>query len=68
MPQPASCLDVSQAISMSALYPSHVLITAAEAEDLLDYMQHQYVCQTDHPALWQLLDRLARIRQGSVGW
>jgi|GEM_PF-3673623 len=68
MPQ---CLDLSQAIRAAPaprLYPSHILITAAEADDLLDYMEHQYVRQPDHPALSQLLHRLERIRQGSVGW
>jgi len=70
MPQ-TSLVDLSQArntASAPRLYPSHILITAAEADGLLDYMEHQYVRQPDHPALSQLLHRLERIRHGSVGW
>ena len=49
------------------LFPSHVLISAHEAEDLIDYMRDQYLNQNKHPALHELLQRLGRLLEGSVG-
>ena len=45
--------------------PSHVLISAEEAEALLMYMRDQYLSKQTHPALHQLLERLDRLIKAS---
>lgn len=46
------------------LFPSHVLISAQEAEDLMAYMRDQYLNQNKHPQLHALLQRLDRLATG----